>query len=175
MSRIALALLLALPTVAAAQAPGRGVHKDKVSGAEVEFVDHPWRPDVFAALETGGTAAEGPRAWAFARLTTSWFLSIDGTLVLPGRYVLVLAPKTGAIPMTLEVRRGDGREIFADLSAMAAPLAAETVCKFAAKFEPGADPVPVLDITLAGWSDGIVLTVRYGNRKLTKELTRASP
>jgi len=77
--------------------------------------------------------------------------------------------------MTLEVRRGDGREIFADLSAMAAPLAAETVCKFAAKFEPGADPVPVLDITLAGWSDGIVLTVRYGNRKLTKELTRASP
>ena len=50
----------------------------------------------------------------------------------------------------------------------------------AAEFPPadegwGPRPVPVLDITLAGWSDGIVLTVRYGNRKLTKELTRASP
>ena len=69
-------------------------------------------------------------------LTTSWFLSIDGTLLLPGRYVLVLAPKTGGIPMTLELRRGDGREIFADLAAMATPSAAETVYKSAAKFEP---------------------------------------
>jgi len=175
MSRLALFCCLALPSLALAQAPGRAIHKDKVSGAEVEFVDHPWRPDVFAALESGGTASEGQHPWAFARLTTSWFLSIDGTLVVPGRYVLVLAPKTGAIPMTLELRRGDGREIFADLSAMAAPLAAETVFKSAAKFEAGSDPVPVLDITLAGWSDGIVLTVRYGNRKLTKELARASP
>jgi hypothetical protein len=175
MSRLALLCCLALPSVAAAQAPGRSIHKDKTAGAEVEFVDHPWRPDVFAALESGGTTSDGQRPWAFARLTTSWFLSIDGTLLLPGRYVLVLAPKTGGIPMTLELRRGDGREIFADLAAMATPSASETVYKSTAKFEAGTDPVPVLDITLAGWSDGIVLTVRYGNRKLTKELARASP
>jgi len=175
MCRIALACLLAAPTVALAQAPARSIHKDRVSGAEVEFVDHPWRPDVFAAFESGESAPEGKRTWAFARLTTSWFLSIDGALVAPGRYVLVLTAKTGDLPMTLELRRGDGREIFADLNAMATPAGGETVCKSPASFVAGREPAPVLDITLAGWSDGIVLTVRYGNRKLTKELARAAP
>ena len=175
MRRLALVCCLALPALAFAQAPGRSVHKDKASGAEVEFVDHPWRPDVFAALESGGTASEGQRAWAFARLTTSSFFAIDGTLILPGRYVLVLSPKTGELPMTLELRRGDGREIFTDLAAMATPSGGETVYKAPASFATGAEPVPVLDITLAGWSDGIVLTVRYGNRRLTKELARAAP
>src|SRR5262245_66607253 len=114
MFRIALACLLAFPTFAAAQAPARSVHKDRVSGAEVEFVDHPWRPDVFAAFESGEVAPEGKRAWAFARLSTSWFLGVDGALLPPGRYVLVLTAKTGDLPMTLELRRRDGRELFAD-------------------------------------------------------------
>jgi len=175
MRRFALACLLVLPTVAVAQAPGRSIRKDKVAGAEVEFVDHPWRPDVFAAFESGGTASEGQRAWALARLTTSWYLGIDRTLLLPGRYVLVLTPKAGDLPMSLELRRGDGREIFADLSVMSPPVGGETVYKSAATFATGPDPVPALDITLAGWNDGIVLTVRYGNRKLTRELARAAP
>lgn len=178
MSRVAVACCcLAWSAVAAAQAPapGRSIRKDKTAGAEVEFVDHPWRPDVFATLESGGTVPEGRRAWAFARLTTSWYLSIDGTLLLPGRYVLVLTPKTGELPMTLELRRGDGREIFADLAALATPAGGETVYKAPAPFATGAEPVPALDITLSGWSDGVVLTVRYGNRKLTKELARAAP
>jgi hypothetical protein len=173
MRRLALACCLALPATAFAQP--RSVHKEKAPGAEIEFVDHPWRPDIFAAFESGGAASEGQRAWAFARLTTSWYLAIDRTVLLPGRYVLVLTPKAGDLPMSLELRRGDGREIFADLSAMAAPAGGETVYKSAASFAVGTDPVPALDITLAGWSDGIVLTVRYGNRKLTKELARASP
>jgi len=174
MRRIALACCLAaLPAAAVAQP--RTVHKEKASGAEVEFVDHPWRPDIFAAFESGGTANEAPRAWAFARLSTSWFLAIDRTVLMPGRYVLVLTPKAGDLPMSLEVRRGDGREIFADLSAMAPPAGGETVYKAPASFAAGTDPVPALDITLAGWSDGLVLTVRYGNRKLTKELARTGP
>jgi hypothetical protein len=175
MRRLAIACLLALPAVAVAQAPGRSIHRDKVAGAEVEFVDHPWRPDVFAAFESGAGAPEGSRAWAFARLTTSWYLSIGGTVLWPGRYVLVLTPKTGELPMSLELRRGDGREIFADLTAMATPAGGETVYKSPASFAAGSDPVPALDITLAGWSDGVVLTVRYGNRKLTRELARAGP
>lgn len=175
MRRLTIACLLALPSAAVAQAPGRSIHKDRVSGAEVEFVDHPWRPDVFAAFESGASSPEGNRAWAFARLTTSWFLSIGGTVLMPGRYVLVLTPKTGELPMTLELRRGDGREIFADLTAMATPAGGETVYKSPATFAAGSDPVPALDITLAGWSDGVALTVRYGNRKLTREFARVVP
>ena len=59
MRRLAIACLLALPSAAGAQAPGRSIHKDKVSGAEVEFVDYPWRPDVFAAFESGETGPGG--------------------------------------------------------------------------------------------------------------------
>ena len=174
MRRLALLCCLAWSSLAPAQPPGRSIHKDKTSGAEVELVDHPWRPDVFAALESAADV-RGPAPLGL-RPPDDLVVPVDRRdPPPPGRYVLVLAPKTGGIPMTLELRRGDGREIFADLAAMATPSAAETVYKSAAKFEAGTDPVPVLDITLAGWSDGIVLTVRYGNRKLTKELARASP
>ena len=77
--------------------------------------------------------------------------------------------------MTLEVRRGEGREIFTDVTAMAPPAGGETVYKAPAAFATGAEPVPALDVTLTGWNDGVTLTIRYGNRKLAKDLVRAMP
>ena len=173
MKRLALAVVLALPALALAQAPGVSIQKEKASGAEAEFVDYPWRPDIFEAMETGGTAPQ--RAWAFARFITSADFAMDGTVIPAGHYVLVLTPKTGSLPMTLEVRRGPGRELFADPNAMAPPAGGETVYKSPVTFTPSVEPVPVLDVTLAGGSDGVLLTIRYGNRKLTKELVRTGP
>ncbi len=177
MRRFALVGVVVLPTIALAQVPGGGlsIHREKASGAEAEFVDYPWRPGVFETMESGGTAPEGQRSWAFARLATSSYFAIDGRVIPSGRYVLVLTPKTGSLPMTLEVRRGDGREIFADLTAMALPPSGEIVYKSPAAFVASAEPVPSLDVTLTGWSDGVALTIRYGNRKLTKDLIRAMP
>jgi hypothetical protein len=160
---------------AAAQAAASAVRKERASGIEAQFVSYPWRPDVFQAMESGGTAAEGQRSWAFARLATSSYFAIDGKVVPPGRYVLVLNPRTGSLPMTLEMRRADGREIFADVTAMAPPPNGETAYKSPAVFAAGADPVPALDLTLTGWTDGATLTIRYGNRKLAKDLVRAGP
>jgi hypothetical protein len=171
MNRLTLVLALALPTLALAQAPG--VQKEKASGAEAEFASTPWRPDIFEAMETGGGGPQ--RAWAFARFATSAEFAMDGNVIPAGRYVLVLTPKTGSLPMTLEVRRGSGRELYADPSTMAPPQGGETVYKAPAAFTPSDEPVPALDITLAGWSDGVVLTIRYGNRKLAKELLRTGP
>jgi len=170
-----LVIVLALPAAALAQATAPSVHREKASGIEAQFVNTPWRPDVFQTMESGGSAPEGRRAWAFARVATSSYFAIDGTVLPPGRYVLALTPKTGNLPMTLEFRRGDGREIFADVTAMAPPPGGETVYKAPAVFATGAEPVPALDVTLARWSDGVTLTVRYGNRKLTKDLVRAGP
>jgi hypothetical protein len=177
MRRLALVLAAALPTIALPQVPGGGpsIHKDKAPGVEAEFVDYPWRPDVFGTMESGGTGPEGQRSWAFARLATSSYFAIDGTVIPPGRYVLVLTPKTGNLPMTLEVRQGAGREIFADLTAMPLPPSGEIVYKSPVVFVASAEPVPSLDVTLTGWSTGVALTVRYGNRKLTKDLIRAVP
>jgi hypothetical protein len=173
----AVAMMLAVPAASLAQAPAAAssIRKEKASGVEAQFVGYPWRPDVFQTMESGGTAPEGQRSWAFARLATSSFFAIDGKVIPPGRYVLALTPKTGSLPMTLEVRRGEGREIFADANAMAPPPPGETVYKAPATFAAGAEPVPALDLTLAGWSDGATLTIRYGDRKLTKDLVRAGP
>jgi hypothetical protein len=173
MKRLTLVVALALPALALAQVAG--VRKEKASGAEAEFASTPWRPDIFEAMETGATTPEGQRSWAFARLATSSYFAMDGKVIPPGHYVLVLTPKAGSLPMTLEVRRGPGRELFADPTAMAPPEGGEMVYKAPASFVPSDEPVPALDVTLAGWSDGVVLTIRYGNRKLTKELVRAMP
>ena len=171
-----LAILLVLATPALAQVPAAGlsIRKEKVSGAEAEFVNYPWRPDVFQTMESGGTAPEGQRAWAFARLATSSYFAIDGKVIPSGHYVLALTPKTGSLPMTLELRRGEGREIFADATVMAPP-AGEIVHKSPAAFVASPDLVPALDVTLTRWSDGITLTIRYGNRKLTKDLVLVMP
>ncbi len=176
-SAAAVAIVLATRATALAQAPAAAlsVHKEKASGIEAEFVNYPWRPDVFQTMESGGSAPEGQRSWAFARLATSSYFAIDGKVIPPGRYVLALTPKIGNLPMTLEVRRGDGREIFADVTVMAPPPGGETVYKSPAVFATGAEPVPALDVTLAGWDDGATLTIRYGNRKLAKDLVRAMP
>jgi hypothetical protein len=178
MRRLALAAVLALlPATALAQAPpaGPSIRKEKASGAEAEFVEYPWRPGVFATMESGGSDPEGQRSWAFARLATSSYFAIDENVIPPGRYVLVLTPRRGALPMTLELRRADGREIFADPTVMAPPPPGETVYKAPAAFVASDEPVPALDVTLAGWSDGVSLVIRYGNRKLARDLVRTTP
>lgn len=169
----ALFIAEALATPAFAQAPGGPVRTEKVSGFEVQFVGTPWRPDVFHAMESGGAGGEVPRSWALARLVAGWYFAIDGKIVPPGRYALTLNPKTGDLPMTLELRRDDGREFLGDPTSTAPPPAGESVYKAPAAFATTSDPVPFLDVTLAGWRDGATLTIRYGNRKLAKDLARA--
>jgi hypothetical protein len=173
----ALAFVQGLAAVAVAQAPATAppIRKEKAAGFEVQFVSTPWRPDVFQAMESGGTGAEGQRSWGFARLVAGSFFAIDGRIVPPGRYALTLNPKTGSLPMTLELRRADGRDLSGDPTAMAPPPAGESVYKSPAVFATTGDPVPALDVTLARWSGGVTLTVRYGNRKLAKDLVRVEP
>jgi hypothetical protein len=165
---------LVAPTFASPQAPAAGltIQKEKTSGVELRFVNTPWRPDIFQAFEEGGNAA---RSWAFARLLTQATFTIDEKPLPPGHYVLVLNPRTGGLPMTLEVRKVDNREVFSDVNVMASPPAGETVYKARATFAISTDPTPALDVTLAGWRDGVSLTIRYGNRRLAKDLVRAMP
>ncbi|HVO12714.1 MAG TPA: hypothetical protein VMX54_18355 [Vicinamibacteria bacterium] len=166
---VLLVLALAGPPPASPQAPAL-VQRDKASGLEVRFVPFPWRPDVFQTFDQGGETA---RSWAFARLSLSGYFALDGTRLFPGQYALVLNPKTGALPMTLELRRVAGREFLVDPPAMAAPPPGETVYKRPVEFAAGGEMAPVLDLTVASWNEGSLLTVRWGDRKLVKELPRA--
>jgi hypothetical protein len=167
-----LAWLGLLAAAAVAAPPAVPIQRDKGPGLEVRFVSYPWRPDVFQGFEEGGAAV---RSWAFARLVVSSPFDLDGTRLYPGQYAMVLNPKTGALPMTLELRRVGGSEFLVDPPAMAPPPGGETVYKRPAEFTPNAEPAPALDLTIASWGEGSVLTIRYGNRKLVKELPREAP
>jgi hypothetical protein len=167
-----LALAAAVAAGAAQAPPSVPIQHDKGSGLEVRFIAFPWRPDIFQAFEEGGPTA---RSWAFARLSVSSYFELDGTRLYPGQYALVLNPKTGPLPMTLELRHVDNREFLVDPPNMAPPPPGEAVYKQPVRFAPGAEPAPALDLTIASWNDGSLLTIRYGNRKLTKELPRFSP
>lgn len=172
---VALAITLAASVPAPSQSPAGApaIREEKASGVEVRFAGFPWRPDIFQALEDGATPA--PRPWAFARLLTHAFFAIDEKVIPPGHYVLVLNPRTGGLAMTLEVRRAEMRETGEDMNALPPPPPGETVYKAPASFTTEPQLAPTLDITLAGWNDGASMTIRYGNRKLTKDLVRAMP
>jgi hypothetical protein len=167
----AVALAAAAPG-GTAQAPSVPIQQDKGSGLEVRFISFPWRPDVFQGFEGGSPAA---RSWAFARLVVSSYFALDDVRLNPGQYALVLNPKTGPLPMTLELRRIDNREFLVDPPGMAAPPAGETVYKRPVIFGPGAEPAPALDLSVASWNEGSLLTIRYGDRKLVKQLPRVDP
>lgn len=171
---VAVFLVGALAAGARAQAPAGPLQTERGQGLQVRFVPTPWRPDIFAAFVDGRSPA--PPSWAFARLElSSWFLFDDRRLP-PGRYAMVLAPKTGTLPMTLELRRVDGREFFTDATTMPPPPPGETVCKAPVTFAASPEPAPVLDVTVASYGrDGAVLTVRYGDRRLVKEMPRTEP
>jgi hypothetical protein len=156
------------------QAKGDPVHTERAQGVQVKFVATPWRPDVFAAFAEGGSPA--PPSWAFARLELSDWFQLDSRRLTPGKYAMVLAPKAGSLPMTLELRRVSGREFFTDAATLTPPPPGETVYKVPVTFGPNPEPVPVLDLTLASYgSSGAVLTIRYGDRQLVQELARTEP
>lgn len=168
---LACGALLGAAVAAQAQAPAT-VRHEKGSSLEAHFVPYPWRPDIFQSFEEGGPTV---LSWAFARLAVSSYFTLDGARLDPGQYAMVLTPKTGALPMTLELRRAGSREFLVDPPALAPPPAGEPVYKKPAGFAVAAEPAPALDLTIASWSGGSLLTIRYGNRKLVLELRRTGP
>lgn len=164
-------LLLGALTASTAAAQPAGLRSEKGSDLEVRFVPFPWRPDIFQAFEQGGPAA---RSWAFGRLIVSSYFLLDGVRLIPGQYAMVLNPKTGTLPMTLELRHTSNAEFLVDVPAMAAPPVGESVYKRPITFKPGAEPAPMLDVTIATWQGGSLLTIRYGDRKLALEFPRTT-
>jgi len=174
---LAAAILSTSVLAPATAAPGAGapaVQRERGRGLEVRFVAYPWRPDIFAGFEKGGAAT--PASWAFARLVLQGTFLLGDLRLPPGHYAMILVPKTGTLPMALELRRIDGREFFTDPAVMPAPPPGETVYKAPAAFAPGSEPSPVLDLSVASYgNDGAVLTILYGDRRLAMDLVRTEP
>ncbi len=136
----------------------------------VQYLSLPWGPNTFATMEKPDDTFYNKRPWPFAQLTTEATVSLDGTALPPGRYALVFHPNGPTNEgMSLEVR-----SVAADFlepgNAMAPAPEGKTVLRVPARFETVPDSAAALAIALVPAKGGTSLTVRYGDRRLVKEL-----
>jgi hypothetical protein len=150
------------------------VHRASLPGLEVRFVDYHWQPDLLAAMAKGpGEVAEARRDWVLARVVVeSRPLALEGVTLPAGNYALSLWPNHDGKGMAVEMRLVDMRDLYPRLNVIAPTPPGRTVYKGPARFEVQDPPAPRLDIAAAEDSGPIVLTIRYGDRRLALTLTR---
>jgi hypothetical protein len=176
MTPMALALL-ALPL--SAQVPKEPaadlfMHSAKAPGVEIRFVDYHWQPAIFEAMEKGAAdVPEATRNWVVARVILDVRpLTLDGARLAVGNYGLVLWPNLDGKGMAVEMRRIDMREVYPNLNAMAPAPRGQTAYRGPARFETASPAAPRLDMAVSEAEGAVVLTLRYGDRRLSVTLTR---
>jgi hypothetical protein len=175
LSSAALSLMLAAAAPAAKEpAMDLSMHSAKVPGLTVKFVDYHWQPELFEAMAKGSRdVAEARRDWVLARLMIEpHALKVERTALPAASYALSLFPNRNDEGMAIEIRRVDLRELPPDISVMAPTPPGETMYRAKAVFEAQDPPAPRLDITAVEDAKDVVLTVRYGDRRLSVRLTR---
>jgi hypothetical protein len=140
-------------------------------GARVFHLNVPWGPETFAAMERPGEGFYNRRSWPFARLETTEALKIGDTVLEEGNYALVFHPNTPQNEgMSLEVRRVAPGEFLQSGNVMTRTPEGETVWRAPVRFETLSTTVPSLEIALTPGPDGLLLDVRYGNRRTQRLL-----
>jgi len=172
---LALSLLaLTVPQQAAPEADHPVIEKKTATtgGVTVHFLTIPWGPNTFAAMEHGGDSFYAKRTWPFARMETKVPVTLEATTLPPGNYALVFHPNTADNKgMSLEVRKILVEEFLVPGNVMTKTPEGETVSRSAAAFETVAETVPALALDLQAGGRGASLVIRYGDRKLAKELS----
>ena len=169
--------LLAFPVPQQAGAPeaDRPVIEKKTAttgGVTVHFLTIPWGPNTFAAMEQGGDSFYAKRTWPFARLETKVPVTLEATTLPPGHYALVFHPNTADNKgMSLEVRKIAVEEFLVPGNVMTKTPEGETMSRSAASFETVAETVPALALELKAGGQGASLVIRYGDKRLAKELS----
>ena len=176
MSRVALAVLALVLPGQAPKEPAKDLflHFEKAPGVEVRFVDYHWQPALFEAMEKGTrTIPEATRNWVVARvmIQTRPF-TLGETRLGVGSYALTLWPNLDGKGMAVEMRRVDMRDVFPNLNAMAPAPRGETMYKGPARFETASPTADRLEVTVTEGEGTVVLTLRYGDRRLPLTLTR---
>jgi hypothetical protein len=170
------AAMIALAVPAAGQqakpATDLSVHNEKVPGVEVRFVDWHWRPELFAAMEKGGSKApEAQRNWGVLRLVNEDALTIEKTRLRAGNYGVALWPSKDAQGLTFEIREIDMRRVYAP-DAFAPLPEGKTMWKGPAKFETVPDTAERFTVSLAEEAGKVNVTIRYGNRRAVLSFSR---
>jgi hypothetical protein len=150
------------------------LHTERVAGVEMRFVDYHWQPAIFEAMERGVAGVpEAKRNWVVARvILESRPLTLEGSRLPVGNYALALWPNLDGKGMAIEMRRVDMRDVFPNLNAMAPAPRGETLYKGPARFETASPAASRLEVTLTEKDGAVVLTLRYGDRRLPLTFTR---
>lgn len=141
----------------------------------VKFLNLPWGEKTFSYLEVGGDDYYSTRDWPFAHLKLTRKAKWIGADLEPGDYVWVVTPKSATQPMGLSIWKftpgASGTflvagDVFTDRPADAVMVASKLVT-----FERDKPLVDHLDIKAAVNGKKVAVTVNYGTRSITEELT----
>jgi hypothetical protein len=139
---------------------------------KIHYLNAPWGPNTFAAMERPGTSFYNTRTWPFARLETTRAITIEGTAVPPGNYALVFHPNTPDDKgMSLELRKLSVAEFLQPGNVMTPTPEGETVWRGPVRFDRAESTEPALRIDLTPQMTGTRLLIRYGDRRLERELS----
>lgn len=166
------ALAAVAPAAQMQPATDLSLHTDKQPGIEMRFVDFHWRPELFEAMEKGGsTMPEANRNWMLARIVTETPFTLAGTKVPAGNYALALWPNLDGKGLAIELRKVDMGTIV-ERNAMAPAPKGETIYKAPARFETTTETAARLDVRLTAGDKAVNLEVLYGNHRLPLTFAR---
>jgi len=150
--------------------PEVAIHSAEAGRVKVFYLNIPWGPATFAAMEKGGASFYTKRTWPFARLQSEVPLKLDGTKIAPGNYALVFHPNTEGKGMALEVVKIEVPEFLQPGNAFTPTPPGDSVYKQPISFQTEEGKTSPLDVGLSSEKERLSLTIRYGDRKLVKEL-----
>jgi hypothetical protein len=150
------------------------MHSAKAPGLEVRFVDYHWQPALFDAMEKGARdVPEATRNWVVARVMVDERpFTLQGVKMPVGSYALTLWPNLDGQGMAVEMRRVDMRDVFPRLDAMAPAPKGETIHKGPARFDAASPSASRLEVRAEERDGAVVLTLLYGDRRLSVSLAR---
>jgi hypothetical protein len=145
----------------------------KAPGVEIRFVDYHWQPALFEAMASGkGDVPEAKRNWVVVRMILDMRpMTLEGKRLPVGNFGIALWPNLDGKGMQVEVRQVDMRDVFPNLNAMGPVPRGETMYKGPVRFETESPVAERLDTKLTEEGGGVVLTVRYGDRRFSLKLT----
>ena len=169
-----IAAVLALASPASAQkSPNKPdfVKSVNAPGLGVRFLDFKWDEAGYDAMMNGGSHPAARRSWVIARLMLHTDpMKWNGKTIPVGTTLLVLNPKRGDTPATLEMQYVDMREVFVDMNVIAEPPPGESYGRVPAVFAEVPETLPRLAVTLEHAKTAYDISVQYGNRKTTVTL-----
>jgi hypothetical protein len=141
------------------------IHTAEAPGVQVFFMNLPWGPGTFAAMERPGKGFYNRRSWPFARMETTDALRVGDTELPPGNYALVFHPNTpDDTGMSLEVRKIPPGEFLRPGNVMTRTPEGETLWQGPARFEIAEKTVPALEVGITREEQSVKIDVHYGNR-----------